>query len=84
MKTWSDEEARYECPHCNALYQVTITRFPCKDSDSVTCDVCKRQISWNDTMSPSNFRLITGAMHDGAAVKPLIGGKYDEGLFQHF
>lgn len=58
MNAWSKEEGTMECPHCKSVYKVTITRFPCRDSDHQTCEVCDGRISWNDTRSPSNFRLL--------------------------
>ena len=55
MKTWTSEQAGDEtCGTCGSVYEVTITRFPCKDSDEFRCVVCGVVMStWNDTRSPS-------------------------------
>jgi predicted Zn finger-like uncharacterized protein len=47
----------FKCPHCGAVYEVTIYRFPAKDRDSVSCTVCEAEmVEWNDTVVPS-FKL---------------------------
>jgi len=58
-QTWSSENTGIEiCKNCGAKYKVTITRYPCKDSDSFDCVKCGKLLkSWNDTESPS-FTLI--------------------------
>jgi hypothetical protein len=58
IQTWkhgpSDD---FTCPHCGAVYAVTIRRFPMRDSDREDCIECKRtMLTWNDTSVPS-FRL---------------------------
>ena len=58
--TWSVEDGSRSCPHCGARYKVTVTGFPFKDHDWIDCHTCKQRIEWNDTASPSNWRLITG------------------------
>lgn len=50
-------EGHYECPHCEAQYEVTFTCYPGRDSDWHICEVCGKKIEWNDTHSPGNFRL---------------------------
>lgn len=58
------EEGTYKCPHCEAKYDVTFTRYPSKDTDSYTCDACGKEIKWNATKSPGNFRLKKDAQQD--------------------
>jgi predicted Zn finger-like uncharacterized protein len=59
VKTWhSGSGGTHTCPHCGAVYEVTIHRFPVRDKDSAQCDVCEKTMKeWNDTASPS-FKLI--------------------------
>lgn len=52
-------EGTYECPHCKAVYDVTFTHYPSRDTDSWICDACGKKFEWNDTRSPGNFRLRT-------------------------
>jgi predicted Zn finger-like uncharacterized protein len=58
-QTWKTAEAdQFYCPHCQALYAVTVNRLPTKDHDRAHCEVCKKVMNeWNSTISPS-YRLI--------------------------
>ena len=59
VKTWSSEGAGKEsCSECSSVYEVTITRFPMRDSDYFNCEVCGHEMQrWNSTEAPS-FKLI--------------------------
>jgi predicted Zn finger-like uncharacterized protein len=55
-KTGLDE--KFTCPHCGAVYAVTIKRFPLRDKDSAVCESCGNVMTeWNSTSVPS-FELI--------------------------
>ena len=55
VKTWNTGPGDdFACPHCGAEYEVTISRFPLRDSDSAECDVCEKTMNrWNSTSVPS-------------------------------
>lgn len=54
---FSEHEGTFECEHCGAVYDVTYTRYHNRDQDSHACEQCGKRMEWNDTDSPSNFRL---------------------------
>jgi transcription elongation factor Elf1 len=58
VQTWKTRPGEdFTCPHCKAVYAVTITRYPTRDSDKATCQVCGEVMTtWNDTAVP-NFTL---------------------------
>jgi transcription elongation factor Elf1 len=55
VQTWKEGPGDdFACPHCGAVYAVTIRRYPMHDSDSATCDECGETMkSWNSTSVPS-------------------------------
>ncbi len=55
VQTWNTGEAgEFTCPHCEATYQKQITRFPLRDNDAASCDVCHQEMDrWNSTNVPS-------------------------------
>lgn len=55
VKTWNSADAGNEtCGKCGAVYSVVVTRFPMRDKDSFTCNVCGNLIDeWNSTESKS-------------------------------
>lgn len=55
VKVWKTGDGpEFTCPHCRAVYAVRITRYPSRESDSATCDVCRKTMnSWNSTDSPA-------------------------------
>ena len=55
VKVWHTEDGSdFTCPHCGALYAVRITRYPVRESESATCDICHQTMnSWRSTDSPS-------------------------------
>lgn len=55
MQTWSTHNsAEVICEGCGAVYAVTVTKLPCRDSDSFNCEVCGHEINkWNSTSVPS-------------------------------
>jgi len=58
VKTWSSEATGdIECSSCRSVYEVAIRRFPLKDNDSFSCQVCGAVLrKWNDTRVPE-FKL---------------------------
>ena len=37
-----------ECPNCGSVYELSYTKVPMKDKDSIDCEVCGRELlSWN-------------------------------------
>jgi hypothetical protein len=58
VKTWDTEKAENFTCKCGAVYEKTISRFPMRDNDKATCDVCGEIMdSWNSTAVPS-YKLI--------------------------
>lgn len=54
----SGPDGIHKCPHCGALYEVTIDRFPMREAGQVKCDECNNIMKkWNSTSHPT-FRLI--------------------------
>lgn len=52
------EGRTFFCPHCGALYAVTHTRVPNRDSNAAKCVVCGQIMSrWDSTDVPT-FKLI--------------------------
>src|SRR3954469_14500291 len=50
----------FNCPHCGAFYEVTLTRQPSRDRDYVPCECCGNTLAeWDSTSVPA-FRLIQG------------------------
>ena len=36
------------CSHCGSVFQITSTKLPVRDADSIQCSVCgHRLLSWN-------------------------------------
>ena len=54
----------FNCPHCGAFYEVTLTRQPSRDRDYVPCECCGNTLAeWDSTSVPA-FRLIQGPNAD--------------------
>lgn len=54
VKTWGKEKGPDFTCECGAVYEVTVQRFPGRDSDKKHCSVCRKLIaSWNDTYVPT-------------------------------
>lgn len=55
VKTWKTEKGEDEsCPGCGAVYEVSITQLPARDSDRFKCIKCSCMIKeWNSTESYS-------------------------------
>jgi len=66
VQTWrSGPGGTFNCPHCGALYEVTITRFPTRDKDDAICQCCHEVMAeWNDTAAPS-FKLVEAPAKQG-------------------
>lgn len=48
----------FACPHCGALYEVTVVRLRMEEKENATCKCCGRvMIEWKTANAPS-FRLI--------------------------
>jgi predicted nucleic acid-binding Zn ribbon protein len=58
VQTWKSKKGPDEtCPKCGAIYSVTITRLPVRDSDYFDCEKCgHRMKEWNGTTS-YNYEL---------------------------
>jgi transcription elongation factor Elf1 len=46
------------CPHCGALYAVTVSRRPTTDSGSAKCVVCERVMTDLKSTSVRTYRLV--------------------------
>jgi Adenylate kinase, active site lid len=59
VQIWhSGSDGTYTCPHCGAIYEVTIRRPPSPDRNDAYCDVCGEVMAeWDNTAVPS-FKLI--------------------------
>lgn len=54
MTTELSFAATFQCPHCEALYEVRYTYVPTRDSESAYCVVCRQRMSrWNSTAQPT-------------------------------
>ena len=57
VRTWGTGTAPdFICPTegCGARYNVTVERFPLRDSDSASCEKCGQVMKkWNSTQVPS-------------------------------
>ena len=43
-----------ECVHCGAKYEVRKIKLPYRDSDSIDCEVCGKELmSWNGAVAYS-------------------------------
>src|SRR4051812_19811406 len=43
----------FNCPHCGAFYEVTVTRQPSRDRDYVQCECCGNTLAeWDSTSVP--------------------------------
>jgi hypothetical protein len=64
VQTWhSDRGETHTCPHCGAVYEVTIQHLPDRKQDDAYCDVCGEVMAeWDDTAVPA-FRLIEKPEH---------------------
>lgn len=48
----------FACPHCGALYEVTVVRLRLEEKEAANCHCCGRvMIEWK-TANPPSFRLI--------------------------
>ena len=45
------------CPHCGALYSVTVSRAP-KDGDVAKCVVCLQTMDAGDSVKLSIYKLV--------------------------
>ena len=63
----------FNCPHCGAFYEVTLTRQPSRDRDYVPCECCGNTLAeWDSTSVPA-FRLIQGPNADPRPAERLTG-----------
>ncbi len=51
------DEATFNCPHCGALYGLTVRRWRTVESGSAQCRVCDSVMLQWSTASPPTFRL---------------------------
>ena len=52
------DEATFNCPHCRALYTVTVGQRAAIVGGSAHCQVCGREMMRWRTPSPPTFRLV--------------------------
>jgi predicted Zn finger-like uncharacterized protein len=52
------DEATFNCPHCGALYAVTVRQRLAIESSSARCKACASVMMQWSTASPPTFRLI--------------------------
>ena len=46
------------CPHCGALYSVTLSRRPKRDSNIAQCVVCRQTMDERDSTTVPVYKLI--------------------------
>ena len=70
VKAWrAGPGGTYSCPHCSAVYEVTVTRVKFKRSESAMCDACGQLMAeWNGKVVPS-FKLVP----DPALIERSVG-----------
>ena len=52
--SYNGADDQFECPHCGALYTVTVHRFQSRDQDWAICQCCHRTMKErNDTAVPT-------------------------------
>lgn len=61
VKVWDSAQGDdFTCENCGAEYATAVFRYPMRDSDSASCEVCKKVMAkWNSTSVPS-FKLKKG------------------------
>jgi hypothetical protein len=52
VAVWISGIRPWKCEHCDALYKVTIHRFPGREAGSHECDKCANLMRWNSTSQP--------------------------------
>ena len=52
------EGGTFFCPHCGAMYSVTFSRLPKRDSNIAQCVVCGQTMDERDSTTVSVYKLI--------------------------
>jgi predicted Zn finger-like uncharacterized protein len=52
------EGGTFFCPHCGALYSVTLSRLPKRDSNIAKCVVCTQTMDERDSTTLPVYKLI--------------------------
>jgi predicted Zn finger-like uncharacterized protein len=52
------EGGTFFCPHCGAMYSVTHSRLPKRDSNIAKCVVCKQTMDERDSTAVPVYKLI--------------------------
>ena len=77
VKAWrAGPGGTYNCPHCRAVYEVTVKRAALKAEGSATCESCGSVMAeWNGKVVPS-FKLVADverkAGRDGNVAKAVV------------
>ena len=68
VKAWrAGPGGTYNCPHCRAVYEVTVKRAALKSEGSATCESCESVMAeWNGKVVPS-FKLAPDADRKGGS-----------------
>ena len=68
VKAWrAGPGGTYNCPHCRAVYEVTVKRAALKSAGSATCESCGSVMAeWNGKVVPS-FKLAPDADRKGGS-----------------
>jgi predicted Zn finger-like uncharacterized protein len=56
------EGGTFFCPHCGALYSVTLSRLPKRDSNIAQCVVCGQTMDERDSTAVSVYLLRAGGV----------------------
>jgi transcription elongation factor Elf1 len=52
------EGGTFFCPHCGALYSVTLSRLPKRDSNIAQCVVCRQTMDERESTAVPVYKLI--------------------------
>jgi hypothetical protein len=68
VKAWrAGPGGTFNCPHCRAVYKVTVKRAPLKAEGSATCESCGSVMAeWSGKVVPS-FKLVPDPDRKGAS-----------------
>jgi predicted Zn finger-like uncharacterized protein len=78
VKAWrAGPGGTFNCPHCRAVYKVTVKRAPLKAEGSATCGSCGSVMAeWSGKVVPS-FQLVPDpdrkGASDGNAAQSVVG-----------
>ena len=74
-------QATFNCPHCGALYTVTVGQRLALLVGRAHCQVCRREMARWNTSWPPTFHLVERSedsraqtSHEPASIQPVSGG----------